>query len=106
MNNENTNRSVEQIHAEATRLLGEIEQLSKAAELSKQKADSEALYAFNAKGACEGHSTAIANLKGTAEADANAISTNKQRADEIVLAITTGKATAEADGKIITDLRK
>lgn len=113
MNDQPTEKSTEQIQVEGLRLLGEIEQFrkqaeeqAKAAELCRQKADSEALYAFNAKGACEGHATTIANLKGTAEADANAISTNKQRSDELTSAVTAGKASAEADGRIIADLRR
>jgi hypothetical protein len=45
------------------------ESAAKGAEEAKQKADSEAAFAYNAKLACEGHATAIAQVKGTVEAD-------------------------------------
>jgi hypothetical protein len=99
--------------SEAQRLLEEIKQAKaqaeehlRAAELARNKADSEALFAFNAKGACEGHSTAIASLKGTVEVDVNSIATNKQRSDELLAAVNTGKASIDADMKTINDRRK
>src|ERR1700676_4826548 len=49
----------------------QAEEQLKAAEVSHTKADTEALLAFNAKKACEEHSTAIAVLKGSVEAEAN-----------------------------------
>jgi len=117
MNEPSKNSSKEQdlapVISEAQSLLEEIKQVKaqaeehlKAAELAHSKADSEALFAFNAKGACEGHSTAIATLKGTVEVDANSIATNKQRSDELVAALNTGKATIDADIKLVEDRRK
>ncbi|MEY2520604.1 MAG: hypothetical protein QOF24_2363 [Verrucomicrobiota bacterium] len=98
---------------EAQRLIAEIQQIKaqaeehlKAAETSRQKADSEALFAFNAKNTCEAHSTAIAGLKGTVEADVNAIATKKQNSDDLVAALTTGKATVDAETKAIGERRK
>jgi hypothetical protein len=78
----------------------------KQAEISHKNADSEALLAFNAKQACEGHATTIAGVKGAVEADANAIATNKQRSDEALAALNTAKATADADMKAIEGRRK
>ena len=66
----------EQDRADSKRLLAEIEQFRKqaeeqfaAAETARKNADSEGLFAINAKRVCEEHSTAIAGLKGTAEAE-------------------------------------
>src|SRR6266403_3462482 len=99
--------------SEAQRLLEQIKEVKtrseeelKAAELARKNADSEALYASNAKSACEGHSTAIASLKGSVEVDVNSIITNKQKSDELLAAVNTGKATIDADIKTINDRRK
>ena len=69
---ESRGKSLEELQKEAQRLLGEIEQFrrqaeeqSKAAETARKNADSEGLFAINAKRVCEEHSTAIAGLKGT-----------------------------------------
>jgi chromosome segregation ATPase len=110
---ESKSKGLAEIQAEAQRLLGEIEQFrkhaeenAKAAEISKQKADSEALYAFNAKGYCESHSTAIANLKGAAEVELSSIRENKQKSDEFLAAVPVAKVQAEADAKAINEARK
>jgi hypothetical protein len=91
---------------EIKRIKGQIDEHLKDAEVARKKADSEALYAFNAKNNCEIHATAIASLKGTVEVDANSIATNKQRSDELLAAVNTGKATIDADVKTINDRRK
>jgi hypothetical protein len=98
---------------EAQQLLEQIKEVKahaeeqlKGAELARKNADSEALYASNAKTACEGHSTAIASLKGSVEVDATSIITNKQKSDELLAAVNTGKATIDADIKTINDRRK
>jgi hypothetical protein len=108
-----TEQTPDPIQAEAKRLMDEIktiksrvEECLKATELARQKADSEALFAFNAKGACEGHSTAIANLKGTVEADIKSITTNKQKTDELLAFITAGKPVIDSEMKAITERRK
>lgn len=98
---------------DAQRLLEEIKQFRiqaeeqfKAAELARKGADSEALYAHQAKGYVEEHSTAVANFKGKAEADANAIAANKKNFDESVAAVALGKAAVESDSKVIEVSRK
>jgi len=91
---------------ELQRIRTQAEEHLKAAESARQKADSEALFAFNAKGACESHSTTIAGLKGTVEADVNTIITNKQKSDELLAAVNAAKATIDADIKIISERRK
>lgn len=98
---------------EAQRLLAEIGQFRvqaedqfKAAEISRKTADSEGLFAFNAKKACEEHATAISQLKGNVESEANAIQNNKQKSDEFLAALTAGKATIDADAKTIGEQRK
>lgn len=99
--------------SEAQQILEQIKELRiqaeeqlKAAELARKNADSEALYAFNAKTACEGHSTAIATLKGSVEAEVNSIVTNKQKSDELMAAVNANKATVAADVASISDRRK
>src|SRR5713226_4330758 len=112
-NNEPTEPNLQSTLTEALRLLEEIrlarvkaEEHLGVAEASRNKADSEALFAFNAKKACEEHSTAIASLKGTVEADVNGIVANKQKSDELMAAINAGKAAIDADQKTINDRRK
>jgi hypothetical protein len=98
---------------EAQQLLEQIKEVKsqtdeqlKAAELSRKNADSEALYASNAKSACEGHSTTIANLKGSVEADVNSILANKQKSDELLAAVNASKASVGADQTTINERRK
>ena len=104
---------ISQLLSQANQLLEEIRSFReqaevqlKQAEVSSKKADSEALLAFNAKNACEGHATTIAGVKGTVEADANTIATNKQRSDEVVAAINSAKANLDVDMKAIEGRRK
>lgn len=89
-----------------TQIRGQAQEQLKQIELSRKNADSEALYAFNAKTACEGHATTIAGFKGTVEADSNAIATNKQRSDEALAALNSAKASVDSDVKVIEDRRK
>jgi hypothetical protein len=98
---------------EAQRLLTEIQQFRaqaeeqfKAAETSRKNADSEGLFAVNAKKTCEDHATAISQLKGTVESEVNAIHSNKQKSDELLAALNAGKATIDADAKTIGEERK
>lgn len=98
---------------EARRLLTEIQQLRaraeehcKATENARKNADSEGLFAVNAKRVCEEHATAISQLKGAVESEANTIKTNKQKSDELLAALTAGKASVDADTKGIGDRRK
>jgi hypothetical protein len=102
-----------QLLSQAKQLLEEIKSFKgqaeahlKESEVSRKKADSEALLAFNAKKFCEEHATTIAGVKGTVEADATAIATNKQRSDEVVAAITSAKGNLEADMKAVDSRRK
>lgn len=97
----------------AQRMVADIEQLReqaeeefKAAEISRKNADSEGLFAINAKKVCEEHATAISQLKGSVDSEVNAIRSNKQQADEFLAALTTGKATIDADAKVISERRK
>ena len=76
------------------------------AEASRVKSDSEALFASNAKKACEEHSTTIAGLKGNIEADIQNIASNRQKSDEALTGISTAKSNAEGDAKIIADFRR
>jgi hypothetical protein len=99
--------------AEAQRFLEEIKQTKaradeqlEAAEIARKKSDSEALLAFNAKKACEEHSTAVALLKGNAESDQNSILSNKQKSDELIAAVNTSKATIDSDQRVINEHRK
>jgi chemotaxis protein histidine kinase CheA len=98
---------------EAQRILAEIKQFRaqaedefKAAETARKKADSEGLFAFNAKKTCEEHATVISQMKGVVETDAAAVQSHKQKSDEYLAAVTSLKATLEADGKIIAERRK
>jgi chromosome segregation ATPase len=107
------NQSFEVQLAEAEKLLEEIrkvrgqtEEQFKAAETARSKADTEALLAFNAKNACEGHATSIAGIKGNVDVAANSISTTKQHADELVAALNSAKANLDVDLKTIGERRK
>jgi len=98
---------------EAQRLLAEIRQFRiqaeeqfKAVELARKNADSEGLFAVNAKKVCEEHATTISQIKGNVESEVNAIRSHKQSSDEFIAAITAGKATIDADAKMISDRRK
>jgi chromosome segregation ATPase len=97
---------VRQLIGEINTIKAQAEAQLKQTEISRKNADSEALLAFNAKNACEGHATTIAGVKGAVEADANAIATNKQRSDEALASLTTARATVEADIKAIGNQRK
>lgn len=101
-----SNEKLEAIQAEAQSLLEQIKQIQTQAEEFRKKAESEALFAFNAKGACEGHSTAISQLKGTVEAEVTSIATNKQKFDELSSFLTTNRPVVEADVKTIGESRK
>lgn len=103
----------DQVSAEAERLLAEIkllrtqaEEQCKAAETARNKADSEGLFAFNAKTACEDHATAISKIKGSVESEVTTIQSDKQKADEYLAALTATKASVEADARTIVDRRK
>lgn len=98
---------------EAKRTLGELQLLRDEAKTLveestsfRQKAESEGLFAFNAKEACEKHSSAISGIKGSAEADANAVATFRQQANEVLAGLTTSRASAESDAKVIGELRR
>jgi hypothetical protein len=106
-------QNIDPIIAEAQRLLAEIlqfrtqaEEQFKAAELSRKNADSEGLFAVNAKKVCEEHATAISQIKGNVESEVNTIRSNKQTSDDFLAALTAGKATIDADAKTIDERRK
>ena len=84
--------------AEARKKIDEIEALTK-------KAQSEALFAFQAKENCEAHSTFIAQKKGQVEADLNAITSQKKTIDELVAALPVAKASSESELKVIQTRR-
>jgi len=112
-NDQTSGQNVAPIIAEAQRLLAEIVQFKtqaeeqfKAAELSRKNADSEGLFAVNAKKVCEEHATAISQIKGNVESEVNTIRANKQTSDEFLAALTAGKATIDADAKTIGERRK
>lgn len=99
--------------AEAQRLLAEIRQFRaqaeeqfKAAETARKNADSEGLFAVNAKKACEDHATAISQIKGSVESEVTNIRSSKKTSDEYLAALTSAKATMEADTKVFVDRRK
>jgi hypothetical protein len=106
-------QNLNEIRREVISLLDEIKQIRvqvedqfKAAEIARKNADSEGLFAINAKKVCEEHSTAISQLKGTVEAEVNSIVTNKQKADELLAGINAGKAAIDTETKSISDRRK
>jgi hypothetical protein len=113
MANDSENESQSALLAEAQLYLEEIRQFRmqaeeqfKAAEIARKSADSEGLFAFNAKRACEMHSTAISQLKGTAEAEVNSIVTNRQKVDELSSLIVAGKPIVEANLAGIAESQK
>jgi hypothetical protein len=107
------NEKLEATQAEAQNLLDQIKQFKtqaeeqfKAAETARKNADSEGLFAVNAKRTCEEHATAISKLKGTVETDINSIETNKQKADDLAAFITAKKPVIEDDIEKIEGGRK
>jgi Mg2+ and Co2+ transporter CorA len=101
------------IGEEIQRLLVDIRQFRTQAEeeykstaTARKNADSEGLFAFNAKKACEEHSTVVSQIKGSVESEMASIFARKQKADEYLAALNTAKATIEADTKLIADRRK
>lgn len=113
MNSESDRQKASTTLAEAERLVADIahyraqaEEQFKAAETSRKNADSEGLFAVNAKKTCEEHATAISQIKGSAESEANTIKANKQTSDELLAALTAGKAAIDAHVKSISDQRK
>jgi predicted HNH restriction endonuclease len=108
-----SDQGADQSSSEAQRLLAEIRKLRaqaeeqfKLAETARKNADSEGLFAVNAKKACEDHATAISQIKGSVESEVTTIRSSKQTSDEYLAALTTAKATMEADTKVILDRRK
>ena len=96
----------QRILEEITQLRSKVEEQLTAVELARKNTDSEALLAFNAKKACEEHSTAIAALKGNAESDQNSILANKQKSDELMAAVNNSKAAIDSDQKTINERQK
>lgn len=104
---------LEAMQTEAQNLLDQIKQFRaqaedqyKAAETARKNADSEGLFAVNAKRTCEEHATVISQLKGAVETDVKSIETNKQKVDELAAFITANKPIIEGDIKKIGDNRK
>jgi hypothetical protein len=91
-------KALEQLRTRALQLLDEIESY-------KQKAQSEALFAFQAKQNCEEHSTFIAQKKGQVEADLNAIGANKKNIDEFAASIPVSRAAIDAEVKTMSTRR-
>jgi hypothetical protein len=96
--------------SEAKGLLEEIKSLkakaeedANAAEAARKKADSESLFAFNAKVVCESHSTAISGLKGSVESDVGAIQASKQKLEEALASVSANKVSAENDQKQVAE---
>ncbi|MFA6290659.1 MAG: hypothetical protein WC637_02695 [Victivallales bacterium] len=105
--------SENEIMSEAQKLVTEISQIKtqaeehlKAAEVARKNANSEGLFAINAKKTCEEHATSISQLKGTTESEAKAITANKQKSDELLAAVNAAKATLDAEAKTVGEYRK
>lgn len=113
MDSESDRQKASTMLAEAERLVADIaryrtqaEEQFKAAETARKNADSEGLFAVNAKKTCEEHATVISQIKGSAESEANTIKVNKQTSDELLAALTAGKAAVDTHAKSISDQRK
>ncbi len=103
---ESTSPEIQRLLMQIGEIKVQAEEQFRAAELARKSADSEGLFAFNAKKACEEHATIISQLKGSVESEVNTIKSNKQKSDELLAALTTGKAIIDADAKTIGDRRK
>lgn len=82
--------------------LAAMEAASKAAgalltqiEEANRKANSEAGYAYNAKGSAEEHAKAIAQIRGITEVDAAAVAASKTAADALTQALTQARSKAD-----------
>ncbi|HVZ46883.1 MAG TPA: hypothetical protein VHA82_23960 [Ramlibacter sp.] len=76
---------------------------ARAAEEASQKANSEAGFAFNAKGAAEEHARAISEIKGRAESDAAWFTTTRQGIEQTQATVVAIRADLEAAQRTSTE---
>jgi hypothetical protein len=93
--------SINAIEAQLKAQLVNAQQMLAEIQESRQKAQSEALFAFQAKQNCEEHSTFITQRRGVVEADIATISSHKQSAADFVATISAVKASVEGDQAVI-----
>jgi chromosome segregation ATPase len=84
----------------------EIRQKLEEVETLRQKAQSEANFAFQAKQHCEEHFAFISQKKGQVEADFNGISANKASIEEFAATIPANKVAAENDLKALAERKR
>jgi uncharacterized coiled-coil DUF342 family protein len=70
-----------------------------------RKANSEAGYAFNAKGVAEEHAKAVAQIQGTVQATFAGLTATKASTDELVVAIAAARTASDADAKAIGEAK-
>ncbi|MBN9409225.1 MAG: hypothetical protein J0H69_08765 [Burkholderiales bacterium] len=90
--------SSEELRSEVARLLAHAEEAAR-------RANSEAGFAFNAKGAAEEHARFVAQLRGAVEADASWLSATKKNAEDVQSALSASKASADVDAAALTEMR-
>jgi hypothetical protein len=93
--------SINAIEAQLKAQLVNAQQMLAEIQESRQKAQSEALFAFQAKQNCEEHSTFITQRRGVVEADIATITSHKQSAADFVATISAVKASVEGDQAVI-----
>ena len=89
--------------AHMTELLARLEAAVTATEGANQKANSEAGFAFNAKGMAEEHATAISKIKGTADVEYAALQSIKKGAEEAASIVTASRASSDANAQVIAE---
>jgi hypothetical protein len=72
------------------------------AEEANRKANSEALYAFNAKTTCEAHATEISKIKGAVEAESTWLATTRKSVEDAAQTTATAVAEAVTNARVIT----
>lgn len=78
--------------------LGQIEE-------DNRKANSEAGYAFNAKGQAEDHAKTIAQIKGTVEATFSGLTATKTNIEEVALTVAKVRASADVDAGAVVEAK-
>lgn len=86
-----------------TALLARLEAAVNAAEAANQKANSEAGFAFNAKGMAEEHAKSISQTKGTVDVEYAALQAIKKGAEDAASIVSSSRVNSDANAQAIAE---
>lgn len=86
-------------------LLARLEVAVNAAETANQKANSEAAFAFNAKGMAEEHAKSISQTKGAVDVEYAALQTIKKGAEDAAGTVSASRVNSDANAQAIAEKR-